>query len=99
MKEYPQSPAKDDAHFNIGYIQFNLRQYKEAASTFHEILNMSYNELADNSLMEPYKLYKHNSARYLAEISLEVKEWKDAERYIHMYDKEYPYQHFCGNEW
>jgi hypothetical protein len=35
----------------------------------------------------------------LAEISLQVKQWDDAERYIELFDKKYPYQHFCGNEW
>jgi hypothetical protein len=49
--------------------------------------------------MEPYTLYKHHSCRKLAEIALTEKDYNAAEKYIRMFDKEYPYQHFCGDEW
>lgn len=99
MVNYPESSLVARAHFNVGYAHFALGDLRDASSVFKEILSMEYNELDSNNLMEPYMLYKHNSARYLAEISLEVKEWDDAEKYIQMFDEKYPYQHFCGNEW
>jgi hypothetical protein len=96
---FPDSEMKPRAHFNTGLISMELKRYKEARAAFAKILESGYNETESNSLMEPYALYKHNSARYMAEISLEEKNWQEAEKYIVMFDKEYPYQHFCGNEW
>lgn len=99
MKTHPKSSLKPRAHFNAAYLAFALGNLTEARDTFLEILDMGYDEREENSLMEPYALYKHNSAVYLAEISLQVKDWDAAKKYIHMFDKIYPYQHFCGNEW
>lgn len=99
IKNYPLSKLRPWAHFDIGVAYYSVGELKSAADVFLEILDMGYNEHGPNNLMEPYALYKHNSARYLADISLLVKEWDDAERYIIMFDKEFPYQHFCGNEW
>jgi len=98
MTVYPDSPLRPSAHFNIGVLQFNRQHYEVAAGVFKQILNEEYNEFDSNSLMEPYKLYKHQSCRFLAEISFEQKDFKAAEEYIHLFENVYPYQHFCGNE-
>ncbi len=96
---YPKSPLKASAHYNIGYLYFTLYKYDSARITFHQILDQPYNERDANDIMEPYKLYKHNTCRMLAEIALLQEDYPQAERYIEMFDKKFPYQHFCGNEW
>jgi tetratricopeptide (TPR) repeat protein len=98
MTVYPDSRLRPSAHFNIGVLQFQRQHYEAATHAFKEILNADYNELDANSLMEPYMLYKHQSSRFLAEISLEQKDYKAVEEYIHLFEYVYPYQHFCGNE-
>jgi hypothetical protein len=98
MSGRPKTGRKAERHFNAGVQQFNRQAYNEAAITFKEILAMDYDEMAANNIMEPFKLYKHRSAWFLAEISLRVKNWEEAERYIYIFDKKYPYRHFCGNE-
>ena len=99
MERFPRSPLRGRAHFNVAYLYHELHYNAKAAAVFKEILNEGYNENDENSLMEPYTLYKHNSCRQLAEIYLEEKDFTQAEIYLEMFDKEYPYQHFCGNEW
>jgi len=99
MKVYPGSPLVARAHFNVGCLSHELQRNEGAKAAFLEILDKEYNEMDPNSLMEPYTLYKHNSCRYLAEIFLEEKNYKEAEKYIQYFDKVYPYHHFCGNEW
>jgi hypothetical protein len=49
-------------------------------------------------MQEPYALYKHNSCVNLAGIALDEKKYSLALKYIELFDKKYPYRHFCGNE-
>jgi hypothetical protein len=83
----------------LGYTYYTSKDYEASKNVFLEILDQPYSETDANSLMEPYTLYKHHSCRLLAAMCLEQKKFDDAEGYIRMFDKEYPYQHFCGNEW
>jgi tetratricopeptide (TPR) repeat protein len=99
MRVYPESHLVARAHFNIGCVSRELKRVEGAKAAFLEILDKEYDEMDPNSLMEPYALYKHHSCRHLAEIFLEEKNYKEAEKYIQHFDKVYPYQHFCGNEW
>lgn len=99
MVEFPQSPLVARAHYNVGYINFVMGDYETAKLIFNEVLTKPYNELDSNNLMEPYTLYKHHTCRLLAEIALKQQDYAAAEKYIHQFDKVYPYQHFCGNEW
>ncbi|HEY5749559.1 MAG TPA: tetratricopeptide repeat protein [Chryseolinea sp.] len=99
VERFPKSSLRGRAHFNVAYLYHELHYNAKAAAVFKEILNEGYHENDENSLMEPYALYKHNSCRHLAEIYLEEKDFTQAEMYMEMFDKEYPYQHFCGNEW
>jgi tetratricopeptide (TPR) repeat protein len=98
MAQFPTSPLRGRAHYNLGLLQFQRHHWEAAAAAFKEILAADYNELDPNGLMEPYALYKHHSGRLLAEISLEQKDYTAAEEYIHLFEHVYPYQHFCGNE-
>jgi len=99
MVEYPRSPLMARAHYNVAYVSVILKDYGTAKMIFKEILTKPYNEQDSNDIMEPYTLYKHHTCRQLAEIALEEKDYEAAEEYIQLFDKQYPYQHFCGNEW
>ena len=99
IEEYPQSQMVPRAHYNVAYINYQLKDYGTAKTIFQEILTKPYNEHDLNSLMEPYTLFKHRSSRHLAEIAILEKDYESAEEYIEMFDKKYPYKHFCGNEW
>ncbi len=99
MTDFPKSPIKPRAHFNLAISYLALDDLERAKATFEEILNESYDDRDANDLMEPYTLYKHHSCRHLAMIALRQKNYDDAEKFIGMFDKKYPYQHFCGNEW
>lgn len=99
MADFPKSRLKGRAHFNLALSFRALGDTARAKVTFHEILQMGYNEKDENSLMEPYTLYKHHSCRMLALMALDEHDYTAAERYIEMFDKKFPYQHFCGNEW
>ena len=99
LMKFPKSPLLGRAHYNLALSHFQLANYQTAKKLFLQILDQPYNEQDENSLMEPYTLYKHHSCRTLAEIALKEKDYNTAEKYIRMFDKEYPYQHFCGNEW
>jgi tetratricopeptide (TPR) repeat protein len=99
LTKFPKSPLLGRAHYNLALTHFRLRNYYTAKKLFHQILDQPYNEQDENDIMEPYTLYKHHSCRKLAEIALQEKDYNAAEKYIRMFDKEYPYQHFCGNEW
>jgi tetratricopeptide (TPR) repeat protein len=98
MTTFPNSKLIGRAHYNIGYINFQTKNYEKAKEVFLAILNNNYNEKDPNGLMEQYTLYKHRSCEYLAEICLADSNFKEAKKYIHLFDKRYPYQHFCGNE-
>ena len=99
LHDFPDSPLKGRAHFNLALSFKDMGDIARAKATFLEILDMPYNERDGNSLMEPYTLYKHHSCRMLAYIALDEHDYREAERYITMFDKKFPYQHFCGNEW
>jgi tetratricopeptide (TPR) repeat protein len=99
LSKFPKSHLIGRAHYNLALTHLRLRNYYTAKKIFHQVLEKPYNEQDENSLMEPYTLYKHHSCRMLAEIALNEKDYEAAEKYIRMFDKVYPYQHFCGNEW
>lgn len=99
MQKFPNHKLKPRAHFNFAYCQYRLGDTTQAIATFLNILEQKYNERDANNLMEPYTLYKHHASRHLAEIAIAQKRFDEAEFYIRLFHKKYPYQHFCGNEW
>jgi tetratricopeptide (TPR) repeat protein len=99
IKQFPKSKLVARAHFNRALCYYLFKDYETSEEIFLAILNEDYNEKDPNSLMEPYALYKHNTCRYLAHMALEKKDFVATEKYIELFDKKYPYQHFCGNEW
>ncbi len=91
------------AHYNMGDIFMEKKDYKNAKKVFMEILDANYNEMDEGGLGsgimgEPYALYKNNCCKNLAKIALEEKDYKKALEYTELFNKVYPYRHFCGNE-
>lgn len=99
MRKYPKHELKGRAHYNLAFTYRSMGNLQKAKETFVAILDMNYNERDENTLMEPYALYKHHASRQLAMIALDEKAFDEAEKYIGYFDKKFPYQHFCGNEW
>ena len=100
-REYPHSELIPSAHYNIGYILKEQGQVAEAKIVFKEIIESDYNEKdpGGHGLMGPqYALYKHFSCEQLADILIQENDFKEAEKYIKLFDRKYPYEHFCGNE-
>lgn len=99
MVDFPDSDLKPRAHYNVAYLLRETYKMLESAKVFEEILSAGYSDTeAYGGIMEQYALYKHRSAEHLAEIYLYMGNYDTAEKYVVMFDKEYPYEHFCGNE-
>jgi hypothetical protein len=99
--QYPNSELSPRVHYNIGYILNEQGKRDEAKIVFKEILASNYNEKdpGGRGLMGPqYALYKHFSCEQLADIYITEKNHVEAEKYVRLFDKKYPYEHFCGNE-
>jgi|GEM_PF-1955520 len=99
---YPQSESVPRADYNIAFILKEQGDIEAAKSAFKAILSSNYNDKDRGSggiMDNPYALYKHNSCEILSELYLVEKNYAEAEKYIKLFDKKYPYQHFCGNEW
>ncbi|MDH3711024.1 MAG: hypothetical protein OER04_14110 [Cyclobacteriaceae bacterium] len=96
---YPDSELYPRVLFNLGVVYRDLDQQDHASAIFKSILEASYHEKEPyGGIMEWYALYRHRSAKHLAEIYLQRGQFKEASQYVYLFDKVYPYQHFCGNE-
>lgn len=95
---FPESNLIGRANYNLGYINYQINNYEKSKLIFQEILKKNYNEFESNGLMEQYTLYKHRSCELLAEIFLKEENFQEANKYVKLFDKKYPYKHFCGNE-
>jgi len=92
------------AYYNMGYILLITKDYANAKMIFEDILTSDFDDMDEGGtgeglMAEPYALYKNNSCNILAKLALEEKDFKKALAYTEMADKEYPYYHFCGNEY
>jgi tetratricopeptide (TPR) repeat protein len=101
LDSFPNSKLIARAKYNIAYILKEQGKYEDAKRAFKEVLTKNYNEQdpsGSGAMGEQFALYKHNSCEQLADIYLKEKNFKEAEKYIRLFDKKYPYKHFCGNE-
>jgi hypothetical protein len=99
--QYPNSELSPRVHYNIGYILNEQGKKDEAKTVLKEVLASNYNEKdpGGRGIMGPqYALYKHFSCEQLADIYISEKNYVEAEKYVRLFDKKYPYEHFCGNE-
>ncbi len=99
----PNSTPYAKAVYNSGWVYLLANKIDSAKKIFQEILISQFNEMDKGGkgggiMGDPYALYKHNSCENLARIEMENKNFKEALKYIKLFDKKYPYKHFCGNE-
>jgi len=92
------------AMYNSGYAYLAEGKIKEARKTFLDILDADYDEMdrggrGSGLMAEPYALYKHDACENLAAMELNAGHFRSAYEYVRMFDKVFPYHHFCGNEW
>ncbi len=92
------------SYYNIGVIYLDRGNTEAAKAVFEDLLTEDFNEMdhggtGSGIMAEPYAIYKNRSCRILAHLSIEAKDFKRALMYTEKADKEYPYRHFCGNEY
>ena len=92
------------AHYNIAETYMQKKDTVNAKKIFEEILRSDYDDtdkggIGSGIMGEPYALYKYHCCTYLAEIALAEKKYTDALEYTRMFIEDYPYRHFCGNEY
>lgn len=92
------------SYYNIGVIYLELKDSANAKRIFTNIIlsdvdDMDRGGIGEGLMAEPYALYKNRSCNILAILALQEKDYVKTLKYIEMADKEYPYIHFCGNEY
>ena len=92
------------SYYNIGVIYLELKDSANAKRIFTNIIQSDFDDrdrggIGEGLMAEPYALYKNRSCNILAIMAVEEKDYAKALKYIEMADKEYPYVHFCGNEY
>ncbi|SFR40132.1 Tetratricopeptide repeat-containing protein [Robiginitalea myxolifaciens] len=99
LAAHPYSELRPRAMYNRASLLRELGKSEEAIIAFKEIMKSDFDELEPyGGIMEQYALFKNRSAAHLAELYLEARQYDKAETYVYLYDKVYPYKHFCGNE-
>lgn len=102
IEGYPKSTLRFRAMVNKGFIERKLNHKAEAKETFQQLLFSKADDkekggLGSGIMAEPYANYKNMAAKILAELYMEDSNYTEAIKYLE-YTKQYPYQHFCGNE-
>ncbi|TCJ17598.1 hypothetical protein EPD60_05230 [Flaviaesturariibacter flavus] len=92
------------ALYNLGVTYYRRNLPDSAKECFRRLLFFDLDEFdrggrGEGIMGEPYAQYKHNSCEMLATIALKESDYGLALEYIRKFDVEYPYQHFCGNEY
>lgn len=103
IKEYPKSNLLFRALNNKGFAELELNDNKKAKETFLEILKSKANDkekggIGSGIMGEPYANYKNRACKMLAELEIKNGNYQEALNYLNE-TKNFPYQHFCGNEY
>lgn len=98
----PELIAK--SYYNMASIYLELKDTLNAKRIFNNIIHADVDDMDRGGIgkgwmAEPYALYKNRSCNILASLALQDKDYVKALKYVEMADKEYPYVHFCGNEY
>lgn len=103
IDSFPKSNLVFRALNNKGFVELALGDTEEATKTFQKILdskadNKEKGGIGSGIMAEPYANYKNRAAKVLAKICIEGNDYKKAIKYLDL-TKQYPYRHFCGNEY
>lgn len=101
VKNHMNSHLYPKSLYNVAVIEEELGNIGDAKYLYKKILESDFDEMESGGvgggiMGDPYALFKHNSAKRLAELSLETKDYKKALKYISLTEK-YPYAHTSGN--
>ena len=102
VDNYPKNELYSKSYYNLGYIYFQRKDYKNAKIIFNSILNSQFNEkekLGGGIMADPYANYRHRASNILSKIYYETKDYDSSLYYMTLSDTVYPYLHFCGNEY
>lgn len=103
IDSYPKSKLLYEALINKGLTEFSLGLNAKAKKTFLKVLSSNADESQEDrtgssSLMDQPTNYKNRAVKVLAVISMADSNYKEAIMYLDK-TKQYPYRHFCGNEY
>ena len=92
------------SYYNIGIIYLEKKDTVNARRIFKDIIYSNFDDMdrggtGSGLMAEPYALYKNNSCKILTMMALQEKDFVNALSYTEMADKDFPYIHFCGNEY
>ncbi len=102
VDHYKQSAYFEDAVYNLGISQLNVKNYTDALRTFQFILQSNVTDdkyIGGDIMSNPFANYKHTSASIISEIFKKIENYDSALVYLSFSDTLYPLQSFCGNEW
>lgn len=89
-KTKPTSIYKIIAVYHLALIADKLDNKEEAISLYKQVLELTVPDSIENN-------YKNYSAKDLAEIYIDKKDYKTAIKYLDLTKKKFSYKHFCGN--
>lgn len=100
---YPHSRLRYRALNNMASVYYTLKKYDGAIATCKRMLASDADDketggVGSGFMGEPYTNYKNRAAKMAASICLRQGSYAEALRYVAL-TKQYPYQHFCGNEY
>lgn len=103
IDSFPKSKLLFRTLNNKGFIELALDNKVEAKKTFQKILDSKADDkekggIGSGIMAEPYANYKNRASKILAEISIKDSNYSEAIKYLDL-TKNYPYRHFCGNEY
>lgn len=97
-------PLISKSYYNMAISYLELKDSANAKRIFTDIVQSDFDDMdaggtGSGLMAEPYALYKNRSCNMLVVIALQEQDFKTALKYTEMADKQYPYVHFCGNEY
>ena len=103
IDSFPKSKLLFRTLNNKGFIELALDNKVEAKKTFQKILDSKTDDkekggIGSGIMAEPYANYKNRASKILAKISIKDSNYSEAIKYLDL-TKNYPYRHFCGNEY
>lgn len=89
-KTKPTSIYKIIAIYHLAEIANKQNNSSEAISLYLQVLKLTVPDSIEDN-------YKNYSAKELAEIYIDKKDYNTAIKYLDLTKKKFPYRHFCGN--
>lgn len=102
VDHHPKNELYPRAFYNVGYIYYSQKKFKNAIPVFNAIVNGNFDErerVGGDIMSNPYANYRHKASELLSDIYYEENMYDSALYYFALADTANPYIHFCGNEY